>query len=93
MKMNRGPPGYSIIRAPFNSCETEVSIDKDGFFTYTNFLYHKNGTMVNFKCQSSVNSKTRDKILFGRKLNVGIIFSSKFSINFLSYDLKVFKSN
>ena len=28
MRINRGPPGYKIIRAPFSTCETYVSINE-----------------------------------------------------------------
>ena len=38
MRVNRGPPGYKIVRAPFRTCETVVSINTAGYFTYTNYL-------------------------------------------------------
>ena len=56
VNVGRGPAGSKIIRAPHNLCETRVSINSDGYFTYSNTLLNGAGGLE-FECESRINSK------------------------------------
>merc|ERR1712130_447737 len=58
VNVGRGPAGSKIIRAPHQLCETRVSINSEGYFTYSNTLNVLNGAEgLEFECESRINSK------------------------------------